>query len=509
MTKYLVILSKDVYSDNTAAQTAITDSGATIVKSIGVSHAFEIEATEAQLASIAGVEASASSDTVVSAKSEVAHSTDHLKALVDINMVTEYNPMYSGSGIHVYLVDTGINTGHDEFASATVNNLYSNFATDETISDFDDEANHGTLVASLIVGSNIGVVPDATVHNVKLFNDNSSTVSVGEIISAFDAVISHHESTNPGAVKVACMPWTIDQNDFVDAKITEMTAKGIVVVAAAGNDGVDVNTKSPAGVDNIITAGVYNRQFHITSYTNLPTGDSSATALNNYGNQVDIFALANDITVVNPNTTNDYAVVSGTSLAAGIVAGTAAQIIQRSPSASSTEVKIALLSEGAPLGESLLGPDGETGIDYNSVNMSIATSDLAGHPSFAGVQSGRIAVVQNNSTSTVDLQISPSASDVQVLDFAPTPDWISFDASTGIVSINPAFVDSNMVPGAFLFAIKGTINGEVHVEEYSVGVYETDEAELEGDAVASYYYDADLGEYDAVVNYQVAPMIKA
>lgn len=507
MTKYLVILSKDVYSDNDTAHLAIEDSGASVIKSFGESLMFEIDATEEQLSSISGVESSTAKDAIVSAKTEIAYGTDHLKALIDPTMNNVYSPMYDGTGTEVYIIDTGVSTSHQEFANATVNNLYSNFTADSTISDFDDENGHGSVVSAFIVGANIGVVPKATLHNVKLFNSSSADITVGEIIDALDAVKTHHLQT-ASSVKIVCMPWTIPQNNFVDAKVKELAASGLVMVAAAGNDGVDVNTKSPAGVDQIITAGVYNRQYNIGAFTNVPFS-SGSNYVNNFGTQLDIFAMAHDVTAINPSSTDDYELSSGTSLAAGIVAGAAAQLVQRTPTASSADIKISLISEGTSVGNSLLVGDPDTGVDFNSVNLSIATSDAAGVPSFAGKQSGRIAKVQNGSTVTVDLQLSSSATDVQVLDFAPTPSWISLDTTTGIVTISPDFDNLDLIPGLFLFAVKGTMGDEVIVEEYSVGVYHNDEAELDSEVSSSYYYDADLDEYDAVVNYQVAPLIKS
>jgi hypothetical protein len=59
------------------------------------------------------------------------------------------------------------------------------------------------------------------------------------------------------------------------------------------------------------------------------------------------------------------------------------------------------------------------------------------------------------------------------------------------------------VPGVYTFAIKGRVNNNIVVEEYSIGIYNTSESELE--STSQFYYDADLDEYDLVVSYQVSP----
>jgi len=81
----------------------------------------------------------------------------------------------------------------------------------------------------------------------------------------------HHNANTNSNVKAVCLPWTIPTNAFVDAKILEMNASNLVVVAAAGNDGVNVNTKSPAGVDEIITVGSFNNDLQVTSFINART----------------------------------------------------------------------------------------------------------------------------------------------------------------------------------------------------------------------------------------------
>ena len=55
-----------------------------------------------------------------------AFNTNHLKMLCNHfgNSHVAYSPQSTGSGEHIYLLDTGVNTTHDEFAGSTVNNLY-------------------------------------------------------------------------------------------------------------------------------------------------------------------------------------------------------------------------------------------------------------------------------------------------------------------------------------------------------------------------------------------------
>lgn len=501
MSKYLVALSTETYSDQTAAEAAIEAAGAELIKTFSFGFMFEIEATADQLAAIEGVELSETSSTVVQAKSAVAHTTTHLDVLHAHDQTVAWNPAQTGAGQTVYLVDTGVKHFHPEFMSAIIVDLHSNFTDNEDISDFDDEAGHGTAVGSLIVGENIGVAPGAKLVNVKLFNANNGDITVGEIISAFDAIATDHSGT-PAQAKTICLPWTISKNDFVNAKIGELNNDNLVVVAAAGNDGVDVDSKTPAGVNTIITTGSINVDGEITSFTNLPASSGNTeSALNNYGVEVDIFAVSADISVATLD--DSYAVASGTSLAAGIVAGAVALFAQRDPSLSATRLKDTLIAEGKITGGNIIIADESLDVDYSTVNKSVVTVDVAGAPQLAEKHSGRIGNVQNGVITTISLGLNPAATDVEQLSFAPMPPWMALnDAGEVVVDANLA---DTQLPSAYIFAIKGTVGGELIVEEYSVGVYETDESELD-DATPNYYYDDDTDSYDEVVNYQVAPM---
>jgi hypothetical protein len=74
---------------------------------------------------------------------------------------------------------------------------------------------------------------------------------------------------------------------------------------------------------------------------------------------------------------------------------------------------------------------------------------------------------------------------------------------------------ADLAPGVYIFAVKGTVSptadpvdNVIVVEEYSVGLYTTNESEVDGSgdgAISSYYFDNSNNEYDEVVNYQVAP----
>ena len=502
MAKFIVKFDSDFHATADSMEAEIATHGCTVERTLAFDHTYLIDTGDqadpaAVIAAMAGVHSSEDAGKVVNAEMQ-AYTTTHLEMLDEAYTgTTGFTPKYTGAGQEVYLIDTGVQQSHPEFTGASINDLYSNFA-----GDFSDNAGHGTAVGSLIVGQNIGSAPNATLHNVRLFDAGSGDITVGEIIDALDAVLTNHNLT-PTKAKVVCMPWTIPQNDFVDSRIAEMNQNNLVPVASAGNSGADVNTVSPAGVDNAITVGAFNNAYEVGSFTNVPFS-SAGTYSNNYGAQLDIFAMGVDVSYA--STTGDYGTGSGTSFAGGIVAGAVAALMEKYPDADALTIKDRMLSEGHTVGSRQLTFDSSSGVDYSAVYKSIALIDRQGQSSFATVESGRIANLQINTTQDINIGLVPNAVEVQQLDFAPLPDWIQFNETTGVISID-ASVDPSLAPGVYIFAIKGVVDGNASVEEYSVGLYVESESELD-DSVSSYYYDADTESYDEVVNYQVAPFDK-
>ena len=247
----------------------------------------------------------------------------------------------------------------------------------------------------------------------------------------------------------------------------------------------------------------------VTSFTNAPR--QSTPGFVNYGAELDIFAMGVDIHVPTVDSGNLYELASGTSLSAGLVAGVVTHFVGREPSKSSSEIKETMLLRGHSLGTKyLVFDEADPAIDYSGVYKALVMTKNVNPKVLASTISGRLANVAVNGSTTVNIGINSEAEDVTVLDFAPTPPWISADVSSGDITIDASGLDASMAPGIYLFAIRGTVDNMMLVEEYSVGLYESDEDELNVDTaeVSSFYYDTDNTEYDEVLNYQISTFNK-
>ncbi|MFO8232547.1 MAG: S8 family peptidase, partial [Longimonas sp.] len=151
----------------------------------------------------------------------------------------------TGSGVNAYILDTGINTSHDDFGGRAVNS----FDAFNDGQNGEDCNGHGTHVAGTVGGSSYGVAKDATLHAVRVLDcDGGGTMS--GVIDGVDWVAANHQ---PPAV--ANMSLGGGASTSLDNAVENAVSDGILVVAAAGNDNTDACNASPARVDDALTVG--------------------------------------------------------------------------------------------------------------------------------------------------------------------------------------------------------------------------------------------------------------
>lgn len=504
MAAYIVALDSGTHADATAAQSAITGAGATITETYSFNLTYKIECTADQLAAIAGVLHSSLDSATENLSSQ--YSTDHLKHLCNDygnNLATAYNPLYTGTGSEVYLLDTGINTSHVEFANATINNLHSLYTVDGS-PDYADSTGHGTAMCSVINGENIGVSPDAKVHNVKVMNSSNVALSVGDMIGAFNQVLVHHQANTPNKVKTVCIPWTTAKNSLIDAKLEELESHNLMVICSAGNNASDVDNYSPAGLDQVMTVGAYNTSYNVGAFGADATWTGASTG-SNLGEEVDIYAIGSNVSIADHSNVSNYQSAYGTSISTAIIAGLSAQYIQQTPTATSSQTKSFIVNEGKVAGRGkhltfISGLITSTGANIDLLSRSIGVSPQVGEVNLSTLPSGMVISLANGQTGNVNVGLNPSASNVSVLTFSPVPPFATFNTSTGVIDVDTT---SNMtgvtVPGKYHFAVKGTIGGVTKVEEYTIGIYAAGGAETDLDASAEFYWDG--ANYDQVVNF--------
>lgn len=219
---------------------------------------------------------------------------------------------YTGSGIKVAVIDSGVSP-HDDLV------IKDNSDKSESGS-FEDGLGHGTHVAGIIsatANNNLGgagIAPDSELYNIRVLMSNGA---------GSDDMIWHGLNQ--------AVEWNVDiinmslggpgYNGLLQDKINEAYEKGIAVFAAAGNDGVSC-INYPACFDNVICVAA--------SDTNSVRAEFST-----FGSWVDLTAPGVNIWSTYKN--NGYKMESGTSMACPVAAGEAAVLLSAHDSLKSME----------------------------------------------------------------------------------------------------------------------------------------------------------------------------
>ncbi len=233
----------------------------------------------------------------------------------------------NGSGVTVYLVDTGLDVGNAAFGGRA--SLGRNF-TNRNPGDCADEmgVGHGTFVAGIVGGATTGVANAVKLVEMQALacSEGGSTMTIAEqrraVVRAANWIRTH--ATRPAVVN---MSLTFGGSDRVYTAVRRLIRAGIPVVAAAGNQGVDAGRKSPARVPAVITTGASTER-------DRPWSGS------NRGSCVDLWAPGKDITsVLSGGGVFRYRFVGATSWAAPFVTGAVAQFLQTHPQARPARVQ--------------------------------------------------------------------------------------------------------------------------------------------------------------------------
>lgn len=265
------------------------------------------------------------------------------------------NNKKSGSKVKVALLDSGVDFQEGLDVKERINLI----ADDEEFSPlFEDETNHGTSIASLLVSQNKNGQVKGINNNIELYSarilDRNKQAPISRVIEGIHWAIEKD-------VKIINISFGMDQySESLKHAIDEANAKGILVIAAAGNNGQKEtkNVQYPAAFDNVMAVGSIDSQANVS--------DFSST-----GREVDVVAPGEAVRAT--GAFGETMITSGTSMSVPHVVGIASLIWQKDLSKPKDFVSQVLEESARPLGSKEKYGDGV--VDYEYANTIYAQAE--------------------------------------------------------------------------------------------------------------------------------------
>ncbi|MFB6887785.1 S8 family peptidase [Kitasatospora sp. NPDC056327] len=237
----------------------------------------------------------------------------------------------TGEGVTAYIVDTGIETGNEEFEGRAV----VGFDAVDDGHEGQDCHSHGTHVAGTVGGRTYGVARSVSLVAVRVL-DCQGEGSTATSLAGLDWVAAHAQEP---AVLNASLGGPA--SEALDAAVNTVADRGVLPVISAGNDARNACEVSPARADKALTVGAVNKQDRQASFSN-------------YGPCLSLYAPG--VGIVSAELGGGSSTLNGTSMAAPHVAGAAALVKQRDPLATSQDLRARLVANSTKDTLTRLGP---------------------------------------------------------------------------------------------------------------------------------------------------------
>lgn len=291
----------------------------------------------------------------------------------------------TGAGVKVAVVDSGI-APHSDLRIAggvsTVGALTGNEPEASLPSAYMDTHGHGTHVAGIIGALNngmatVGVAPGAEIYAIKVLGSSDGKGDLQDILEGINWAIANDIDV------INLSLGTNTHTQSFQAAVDLAKSRGILVVAAAGNDGVE-NVAYPARYDSVIAVSALTQQKTLADFSN-------------YGAQIDFTAPGKSI--ISTYINNSHALMDGTSQAAPYIAGLYALMKEKYPNYTSDQLTRLLQANSEDLG--VVGFDKQYGFGLPTYSYdktapdAVSTSTPA--PDSVIVDSSEIGTVKEES----------------------------------------------------------------------------------------------------------------
>jgi serine protease AprX len=341
----------------------------------------------------------------------------------------------TGKGVGVAVIDTGIAGSLPDFQVSetdTSSRVIASAIVNPGAEKAGDSFGHGTHVAGLIAGNGtnraagdpldgkyVGVAPEANLIDVKIA-DESGNATVLDVIDGLQFVVDHKGQYNIRVVNLSlkstvAQPYKVDP---LNAAVEQAWHSGIVVVAAAGNQGsaADAVSYAPANDPYVITVGgVDDKGTKGIDDDMLATWSSRGVTQDGYSKpdlvapgarMISTIPANSEYTRLCPTCVVDgaYFRVGGTSMAAAVASGEAALILQANPSLTPDQVKTQMVKRTRAVVEST--STSETLVDATGAPVqSTATTTTT----VTGAEAAADKAINNPTSVNVNAGLTPNS----------------------------------------------------------------------------------------------------
>ena len=296
----------------------------------------------------------------------------------------------TGSGINVAVVDSGVMSSHADLAGDIVGEACfceegggagccpNGSTTMVGAGAAADGDGHGTNVTGIITSSgNVtapGVAPGAGIVAVKVYDSDSSSMSISAVDAALDWLLTEHASLGVRVINISLGTSTTYSNPFAfpcrgtltASLVDDLVDAGVAVFVASGNGAISDGISFPACIaDAISVGGVYDANIGSISWTacsDQSTAPDAFVCHTNSSPALDM--LAPDWRTRTTALGGGVGSMGGTSAATPYAAGLAALLLEQDPSRTPSQVE-SLLVSGAPM---VTNP--ETGLSFPRADVS-------------------------------------------------------------------------------------------------------------------------------------------
>ena len=303
-----------------------------------------------------------------------------------VNLSYAHEQGYYGQGIVVAVVDSGIEM-HRDFRYQ-INKIESPDGGNQRLAaavdmvngrnDFYDDNGHGTHISGIVGGYGpafVGMAPACKFVSVKVL-DRYGNGKINTVLQGLDWILENKDRYNIRIVNISVgtpADKQYDEQSKLVRKVDELWNSGLIVLAAAGNNGPGRRSIGAPGISRkIITVGA--------SDDNNACNDRKAGLVTNSSGRGPPISCIKQHAVVAPGRgvyscsnlpgRNRYSVKSGTSMSTPVVAGAVALLLSKYPDMTNREVKIRIKNTVQDLGlphdkqgwgmldvKTLIGPD--------------------------------------------------------------------------------------------------------------------------------------------------------